>query len=142
MAAAGCGGQGSGGSESAQPTSGAYAPMAAQKIKTAAEATDPDQLARGAEDTSTVLSSLSNGRYELTVVNTSRIGFINSFEWLPPPGGTVTAVLGTTTGTCQLSAAAIVCSVALRPPKCTCSGTGGSVTIRFSGTNIYGSKTA
>ena len=86
-------------------------------------------------------------RAQATVTNASNIGFINSFEWYPPTGVQIVKVLGSSEGHCVLTGLSgfggdqfrtvllypnIFCDgVALRPPTCTCTGDGGSMTISF-----------
>lgn len=94
---------------------------------------DPDQGAKQGNDAVVVVRQLSNQRYELLIQNTSGIGFINSFQWVPPPGMTITKITGESTGSCKLANDVIACSATLKPPKCTCRP-GGSMTIDFKAT--------
>ncbi len=97
---------------------------------------------------SAALSSLSGSHhYQVTVTNTSNIGFIDSFEWYPPSSVRVLKVTGSSVGHCTLTGLSgfggnqfktvilyphILCDqVALKPPTCTCKGDGGSMTISF-----------
>jgi hypothetical protein len=83
-------------------------------------------------DATAVLRPLGHGKYELEIQNTSRIGYINSFRWAPPPKMKILAVTSSTRGTCKVdSAGAIACAATLPPPKCLCRPSGGSVTIDF-----------
>jgi hypothetical protein len=83
----------------------------------------------------TVLTPLGNGRYQLYVANASGIGSIDSFTWAAPPQLTITAVTGATGGpTCDQDGNSISCNGKLAPPKCLCTGSGGSVTITFTAT--------
>jgi hypothetical protein len=86
-------------------------------------------------------------RYQVTVTNASSIGFIDSFEWYPPTGVRILKVIGSSAGHCVLTGLSgfggdqfkavllypnIFCdAVALKPPTCTCTGDGGSMTISF-----------
>jgi hypothetical protein len=123
----GCGG----GSHSATLTTGQYAPIKAAKTYSPAEAADPDSYNKGGADALTVVRSLGNNHYQLVVSNTSAVGFINTFTWVPPPEATISAVTSTSTGHCELSGGAISCRLALPPPTCTCNGSGGRVKIGF-----------
>jgi hypothetical protein len=81
---------------------------------------------------SSVLRPLGHGRYELEIQNTSRIGFINSFRWVPPPKLTITAITSSSRGTCKVdSSGSIACVATLPPPKCLCRPSGGTVTVDF-----------
>ena len=76
------------------------------------------------------------GKYELVIYNTSAIGYINSVNWLPPAGLTVTAITGMTGGSCTLDSGDISCTASgagLAPPICTCR-TGGTMIVDFTAT--------
>ena len=76
------------------------------------------------------------GKYELVIYNTSGIGYVNSVNWLPPNGMTVTDITGSTGGSCTLDSGDISCTASglgLKPPKCTCE-TGGHMTVSFTAT--------
>lgn len=94
---------------------------------------DPDQGAKQGNDAVVVVRQFTNQRYELLVQNTSGIGWINTFEWVPPPGMKVTKITRVSAGQCKLVAGDISCTTKLTPPKCTCRP-GGSMTIDFSAT--------
>ncbi len=103
---------------------------------------NPDSADQGVRvcgcDASTVMRYLDPhaGKYQLVIFNTSGIGYINSVNWLPPAGLTVTAITGVTGGTCRLDQGDIACDAAapgLAPPKCTCQ-TGGLMTVNFTAT--------
>jgi hypothetical protein len=103
---------------------------------------NPDVVDQGPRvcgcDADTVMHYLdpSAGTYQLVIYNTSGIGYINSVNWLPPIGLTVTAITGTTGGTCTLDAGDISCRASgagLAPPKCTCE-TGGVMRVNFTAT--------
>jgi hypothetical protein len=123
---AGCGG----GGQSHILTTGQYAPIAAAPV-IEGENKDPDQGAKSGLDVMVVTTSLGKGRFQLLVRNTSSIGFINTFRWVPPPNATITALTSVSTGNCRLLNGSISCRLVLRPPSCTCKGDGGSVKIRF-----------
>jgi hypothetical protein len=90
----------------------------------------------GATDADTVVHFLDpmRGLYQIEVFNTSGIGYINTFDWVPPPGMTVTAITSTSGGHCAIDGAgAISCTAGgkgIAPPKCTCLA-GGSLTVNF-----------
>jgi hypothetical protein len=147
VAAVGLGGNKAGGETA---TTGANAPLTVVKpplikdgglILNEPDSQDQDWLTSG-------LSPLPGGhRYRVTVTNASNVGFINSFEWYPPTGVRILKVTGSSAGHCVLTGLSgfggdqfktvllypnIFCdSLALRPPTCTCTGDGGSMTISF-----------
>jgi hypothetical protein len=83
-------------------------------------------------DATAILRPLGQGKYELEVQNTSRIGYINSFQWTPPPTMKILAVTSSSRGRCAVdSAGSIACAASLPPPKCLCRPSGGSITIDF-----------
>jgi hypothetical protein len=92
---------------------------------------DPDTKAESGSHANVVVRFLGKNHYQLRIVNTSDIGFINAFTWLAPRGLTVTAVTGSSDGTCRLSGNDIWCSgMAIRPPVCACRS-GGRATVSF-----------
>jgi hypothetical protein len=130
---AGCGGGNKG---TADPFAKEISPNSTVKP---AAGVDPDELPEAGSDTNTVVRRLRNNHYELTVTNTSDIGFINSFTWLPPSQVTITAVTDSSSGNCQLSSNNITCDrLTIRPPKCTCEP-GGTVTVHFVATTAQAS---
>jgi hypothetical protein len=103
---------------------------------------NPDTADQGVHvcgcDASTVMRYLDphGGKYQLVIFNTSGIGYINSVNWLPPAGLTVTAITAVSGGSCRLDQGDIACDAkppGLAPPKCTCQ-TGGVMTVNFSAT--------
>jgi hypothetical protein len=90
---------------------------------------DPDAEQRAGTEVHATIRAAGNGHYQVLVQNTSQIGFINSFDWIPPAGMTVTSV-SSSTGHCELERKVIACQATLRPPKCTCRP-GGRMTIDF-----------
>jgi hypothetical protein len=95
---------------------------------------DADSLPKGAADAVTTIRWLNNtGSYQLEVQNTSAIGYLDTFEWTPPPNLTVTSVTGSSGGKCALQNGEIQCTGKLIPPKCTCEG-GGLLTVNFTAT--------
>jgi hypothetical protein len=98
----------------------------------AAQAMGPDA------DTTIRYMAPKSGQYQLTIVNTSSVGYINAVDWVPPSGLTVTAVKNTVGGKCRLASNVISCSGAkgtkgIAPPTCLCRP-GASVTVTFSAT--------
>jgi hypothetical protein len=131
-------------------TTGGYAPLTVPKAHLVRQGglilNEPDAPAQ--TWVSAVLSSLSgNHRYSLTVTNASNMGYINSFEWYAPTGVRILRVIGSSSGHCAPSGLTgfggnqfktvvlypnILCeNVDLKPPSCTCTGDGGSMTISF-----------
>jgi hypothetical protein len=139
------------------PTTGSYAPLtwvhpliATQDFipnPLAPPKIDPDSMIRSGTDVQTVLTRLGNDHYKLHVVNSSGIGYINSFHWFPPAGLTLAKVTNSSTGTCALGGTSgaggnlfpgvvlnpeIDCeNISLKPPTCTCVGDGGHLDIFF-----------
>jgi hypothetical protein len=89
----------------------------------------------GKTDAFTVISILDpqRGLWQLNLSNTSGIGYINSFNWVPPVGVTIVAITSTEGGHCTLVNGDISCDgggKGLAPPTCTCV-TGGALTVNF-----------
>jgi hypothetical protein len=73
-----------------------------------------------------------NGSYQLEILNTSGIGYLNGFTWTPSPGWTVTGIKSATGASCSMTPAGkISCAGSIHPPSCLCTGDGGSVSIQF-----------
>jgi hypothetical protein len=82
-------------------------------------------------DTNVIFRYL-NGKYQLEILNTSGIGYLNGFTWTPSPGWSVTSIKKATGASCSLTPAGkISCAGNVEPPKCLCSGDGGNVVIEF-----------
>ena len=80
------------------------------------------------------LVRLRGGRFRLTVTNTSALGKIDRFRWIPPTNLTVTSVESSNAGHCALdSEGEIICSGNLVPPRCLCTNSGGYLTVDFTG---------
>ena len=107
----------------------------AASASTRAAAADPNTLGRGAADAVTVVTWLGSGRYQLDVQNTSGIGYINTFSWVPPAGLTITAVTSSEGGKCTLVAGNIQCNGKIAPPTCTCQA-GGDLTVTFTASGL------
>jgi hypothetical protein len=121
------------------------------KAPTAAKALNQDQLAAladpgdtggrvGATDAVTVIRFLDPQghppKYQLEIDNTSSIGYINTFNWVPPANMTITAITSTEGGHCSLVSGNISCrggKDGIAPPKCTCLS-GGSMLVNFTAT--------
>jgi hypothetical protein len=77
---------------------------------------------------------IPRGLYRLSVENTSGLGYINTFNWEPPAGMTITAINSSQGGKCSLLSGAISCRGAGKgippPPQCICPG-GGTLTVDF-----------
>ena len=90
----------------------------------------------GATDAVTIVRFLDpvKGLYQIEVDNTSGIGYINTFDWVPPPNMTVTAITSTEGGHCVINGSgAISCNAGgkgIAPPKCTCLA-GGALLVNF-----------
>jgi hypothetical protein len=94
--------------------------------------------ANAATDATTIIRplDLKSGKYQVEVENTSDIGYINTFNWVPPAQMTITAVTSAKGGTCHLANNVIMCTGAkqgIAPPKCTCHA-GGRLTVNFTAT--------
>jgi len=98
-------------------------------------AADPNTLGRGAGDAVVIVRWISVGSYQLDVENTSGIGFINQFNWVPPQGLTVTAVTSSEGGKCSLVNGDIQCNGNVAPPRCTCLA-GGELTVNFTASGL------
>jgi hypothetical protein len=83
-------------------------------------------------DSETIVTTLSPTRYQLEVMNTSGIGFINHFIWTPPAGWTIASVTGTSGAKCEVTTSGQVsCVGQIGPPTCLCTGGGGAATVDF-----------
>jgi hypothetical protein len=116
-------------STKAKPCTTAPAPVAA--------APDPEPTGQrtGAPDALTILRVLdrTQHKYQIEVENTSGIGYINTFNWLPPDQMTITVITSTEGGHCTLVNNAISCrsgKKGIAPPVCTCLA-GGSMLVNF-----------
>ncbi len=92
----------------------------------------------GATDAVTIIRYLDpmQGKYQIEVENTSGIGYINTFNWVPPNQMTITAITSSEGGKCSLSNNTIACvggKDGIAPPKCTCLK-GGIMTVNFTAT--------
>jgi hypothetical protein len=79
-----------------------------------------------------VLFRYLNGKYQLEVMNTSGIGYLDGFTWQASPGWTVTAIKSTSGADCKVTPAGkISCAGRVNPPTCLCTGDGGVVSVTF-----------
>jgi hypothetical protein len=111
--------------------SGAHADAAGR----AAPVVNPNTLPKGTGDADTVVILLSPGLYQLDVENTSGIGYIDSFNWVPPPAMTITSIRSSEGGKCVLVSGAIHCTGKIAPPTCLCTP-GGSLIVNFTATGL------
>ena len=95
-----------------------------------AGAADPNTLGKGSADAVTVVRWIAPETYQLDVQNTSGIGYINQFTWVPPGNLTVTAITSTEGGNCSLVGGSIKCNGKIAPPTCTCLA-GGDLVVTF-----------
>jgi|SRR5581483_3697229 len=117
------------------PTGGNYVPISIP-APVKGEIADPDSMARQGQDLATTLSAgRTPHEFRVTVSNTSTIGFVNAFYWVPPRGMTLIKVVGSDSGHCVVDPAPapkISCNgLRLKPPTCTCRGDGGQLVISF-----------
>jgi hypothetical protein len=90
---------------------------------------DPDLRTKGGADVAWVIRSLGNDRFELSIQNTSRIGYLETFDWRPPSGDTIESVTESSSGSCSLTDGQLHCeSLHLKPPACLCQP-GGTETV-------------
>ena len=124
------------------PTVSLGAPQPVSDINPDTGVPNPDTADQGQRvcgcDADTILRYLNPmaGTFELYIYNTSAIGYINTINWLPPNGMTVTAITGSSGGSCTLDAGDISCTAngqGIAPPKCTCEH-GGVMTVSFTAT--------
>jgi hypothetical protein len=79
-----------------------------------------------------VLFRYLNGKYQLQVMNTSGIGYLDGFTWEASPGWTVTGIKDTSGADCKVTPAGkISCAGRVNPPTCLCTGDGGVVSVTF-----------
>jgi hypothetical protein len=139
------------------PTTGAFAPITVAKpnIPLVGGVFLGDPTADTGGDLQVVLTSLpGKNHYKLTFANTSGIGYIDAFQWFPPPGVRVLRVTGETAGSCELVGLTgfggnqfktvvlhpnITCrGVRMKPPTCTCKADGGEASVSFVATDNPG----
>jgi hypothetical protein len=95
---------------------------------------------QGLGDAVTVVHFLDipRGLYQLTVDNTSGLGYINTFTWVAPTNMNITAITSSEGGKCTLVDGNISCKAGgkgIAPPKCTCQS-GGTLTVNFTATGL------
>jgi len=82
-------------------------------------------------DTNVRFAYLKNS-YQLEVLNTSGIGYLDGFTWTPSPGWSVTRIKKVNGASCKLTPAGkIACTGSVDPPTCLCAADGGDVSIEF-----------
>jgi hypothetical protein len=82
-------------------------------------------------DTNLVFRYL-NGSYQLQVLNTSGIGYLNGFTWEPSAGWSVTGIKSASGAECSVTKAGkIHCAGSVHPPTCLCGADGGVVSVTF-----------
>ena len=82
-------------------------------------------------DNAKVAIGVVDSQYQLNVENTGD-GPLTAFTFTPASTLHVTALVSSTTGSCQLAGLGFTCSVDLNPPPCMCNP-GGNVTVVFTG---------
>jgi len=100
-----------------------------------APAVNPNTLGRASGDAVTIVRWISPGVYQLDVQNTSSIGYIDTFSWVPPAGLTITAVTSSEGGKCALLNGDVECNGKIAPPDCTCRA-GGELTVNFTASGL------
>jgi hypothetical protein len=115
-------------------------PAAAPAPVRAAPDPEPTGPRTGAADSVTILRILDRTahKYQIEIENTSGIGYINTFNWLPPNKMTITAITSSEGGRCALINNAISCTggkKGIAPPICTCLA-GGSMLVNFIATGM------
>jgi len=135
----------------ALPTTGPYAPIKPPRhaipVVSGVLLDDADPGGVGG-DMELLLTPLRGAHhYQVTLTNTSSIGFIHAFEWYPPPGVQILKVTGSSSGNCSLTGTSgfggnqfkavklfprIYCrNLNLEPPTCTCRADGGAEKFSF-----------
>ena len=82
-------------------------------------------------DNAKVTIGVVDGQYRLNVENTGD-GPLTAFTFIPASTLHVTALVSSTSGSCQLAGPGFMCAVDLNPPPCMCNP-GGNVTVAFMG---------
>ena len=117
-----------------KPCSSAPATVAPAPVMAAPDP-EPSGPRTGVPDALTILRVLdrTQHKYQIEIENTSGIGYINTFNWIPPDQMTITAITSTEGGHCTLVDNAISCrsgKKGIAPPVCTCL-VGGSMFVNF-----------
>ena len=84
----------------------------------------PNATGEGAADAVTVVSWISPGKYQLDVQNTSGVGYIDQFTWVPPANLTISAVTSSEGGKVHARLAAVIQCNGRWPAACTCQPAG------------------
>ena len=85
----------------------------------------------GADSITSLIPLKGDPNYEIILLNTSGVGYIKTFKWIPPAGWTIKSIASATGAKCRLASGNVFCSGAVVPPSCLCSGDGGRVVIRM-----------
>lgn len=83
----------------------------------------------GGADSITTLRLIQGHSYKLTVLNTSGVGYIHTFTWVPPGGWQVGSLSSVSGAQCKVAAGDLSCVGLVNPPTCLCSGDGGKVVV-------------
>ncbi len=133
------------------PTTGEWAPLTHSRPKVpiigGGIPVELEPLKERKDFGTTLVTLPGKHHYEITFINISDAGVINSFQWYPPLGVHVTRLLRSSRGHCTLTGLTgfggnqfpgvvlypnILCEgVDLEAPTCTCLGNGGSLSIAF-----------
>lgn len=151
------GDDGDGATVRTMPTTGAYAPISVAKpnLPLVGGVFLGDPTADTGGDLQAVLSPLpGKNHFRLTFQNTSGIGYIDTFQWFPPPGVRVLRITESSPGSCELVGLSgfggnqfksvvlhpnIRChGVRMKPPSCTCKADGGEASVSFVATDNPG----
>lgn len=124
---AGCGGT----STTGATATSAAAPLLGKKYVKAGTAADPDQDPEATTDASVTVDALGTDRYRLIILNTSQIGYLNTFAWSPPALMSIKSIGTVSSGTCHLADGSIACAANLKPPTCSCKADGGALSVDF-----------
>lgn len=89
------------------------------------------EITVGGADSITNLRLLHGRSYRLTVLNTSGVGYIHTFKWVPPAGWKVDSVSSVNGARCHIDAGDLSCVGVVAPPTCLCSGDGGKVVVKL-----------
>lgn len=82
-------------------------------------------------DSITTLRLIHGRSYTLSVLNTSGVGYIHTFKWIPPPGWEVNSLSNVKGAKCHIDGGALSCVGLVAPPTCLCSGDGGRVVLNL-----------
>ena len=91
----------------------------------------------GGGDSITTLRLLHGQSYKLILLNTSGVGYIHTFTWVPPAGWEINSLSSVRGANCRIDGGDLSCVGLVTPPTCLCSGDGGKVVVYLTirGTN-------